>query len=219
MPCGPSADQHDRDAYWRRCWEVLIGLAGVSLTYPPWRSSRRVVGLALGGSFQGLAAAKPDDPSVEGLQRAVVVWVAVVVGEAGDHPGGSGSRRPRDVAAVSEQEPPHVLGATRCGERAIVGVERVHLDPANAPRAGSPEVMEQFSRAGFTQVDLLTRRCRGRKEDPVEQRVRLGATAEEDADDDGGTLALVWTKCASTSACRPSTACSAGAWKWYCSSS
>jgi hypothetical protein len=52
------------------------------------------------------------------------------------------------------------------------------------------------------------------EQDPFKGRVRRRADRVEHADH-GGDAAFRCTKCASTSACRPLTVCSAGAWKWY----
>src|SRR6516162_6076118 len=134
------------------------------------------------------STAELDDPAVEGLHRAVVVRVAVVEGELRDQLVKAGHCGVRDVTAVGEHRPDHALGATGRGERAVVGVKRLHPDRALARHADFADVTEQLSRAGFTRGYLLARRFGRRKEDLVEQPIRLGADAEEDTDNGRDTL-------------------------------
>src|SRR6266496_5014934 len=101
------------------------------------------------------ADTQPDDPPIEWLQRAVVVRVAVIVGELGDHLVKAGHRSARNLTSASEHRPAHALRATGRGERAVVGVKRVHADRTPARQADPPNAAEQFGRAGFTNVYLF----------------------------------------------------------------
>ena len=57
------------------------------------------------------AATKLDHASVQWLYRAVVVRIPVVVGELRDDPVEARHGRSRDMAAVGQDRPTHVLGA------------------------------------------------------------------------------------------------------------
>ena len=91
--------------------------------------------------------------------------------------------RPRDVPTVGQHRPAHVLGASRGRQRTPVGVERVDVH-STVLRAQSLDAAEQVRRIGFAvELFLLARGLRGVQEDRLEQPVRPGPDAVEDAHD------------------------------------
>jgi hypothetical protein len=78
------------------------------------------------------------------------------------------------------------------GERAGVGVERAGVPiPAGLPLGGAAGAGEELGWVGFADTHLAAGRDRRGEQDLVQQRVRVGAPAEENAHHGGVTLAVL----------------------------